>query len=430
MLVITVIVMISTVTGKSNITQSPDTESAEPTNHTFNTFSTPDKYSDICYEVGKCGSRGMSCAFDPKHRIANFSVKSAAACKMYCWFHKRCFSFAFHPQALNCSLNSGFPTIRSPSSGEFKSPPYVIGDTFCLKNYEKSPSVPCRTVENVIKTSRNSEGVLIKDVVSRLCLGFGTLMDLKWKDCTLSILWQFEKNSHETRRYASVKILQADSMNHCVETTSKVGDSRIISIVPCEDGNEDQLFQITSGTLYDFSYMKDHNGNDNACFFSIRAGNGKSIYPESLPPVNLAALRVLKPEEHLALCKRNMFKTAHGKVLGDVPFFLPGEKVPVTCIPGYGFKSSKNQSTVNVTCRNEKSRAEKCVKLEEKRTVVLSERESPVLTLSLCANIGQVILAIFLIACVLVLMSKLRAVKAGRGFVKEDKTVPKMNPGL
>ena len=414
MLVITVILMISTVTGKSN------------THSTFfpSIFSIPNKYSDICYEVGKCGSPSMSCTFNPEQLIVSFSVKSAAACKMYCWFHKSCFSFAFHPQALNCSLYSGFPTTLPPSD-EFKSPPYVIGDTTCLKNYEKSPSVPCRTVENVIKTSQNSEGVLIKDVNSGLCLGFGTLMDLKWKDCTLSILWQFETNSHEIGRYTPVKVLQADSLNHCIETTSQ----RFMSVVPCEDGNEDQLFQITSGTLHDLSYMKDHEGNDNTCFFSITRAR-MFIYPESSPQVNLAVLRVLKPEEHLALCKRNMFKAAHGEVLGDIPFYLPGEKVPITCMPGYGFKRSKNQSTVNVTCRNEKSRAEKCVKLEEKRTVVLSEGESPVLTLSLCANIGQVILAIFLIACVLVLMLKLRAVKAGRGFVKEDKTVPKMNPGM
>ena len=263
MLVITVILMISTVTGKSNITQSPDTGFAEPTNHTFNTFSIPSKYSDICYEVGKCGSQGMSCDFIPEQRIANFSVKSATACKMYCWYHKSCLSFAFHPQALNCSLYSGFQTLSSPKSrsGELKSPRYVIGDTTCLKNFEQSPSVPCRTVENIIKTSRNSEGVLIKDQPSGLCLGFGTQMDLKWKDCTLSILWQFEKHSHETGRYTSVKVLQANSLNHCVETTSNISDSsqRIMSVVACEDGNEDQLFQITSGIL---PYMKDHNGND------------------------------------------------------------------------------------------------------------------------------------------------------------------------
>ena len=423
--------MISTVTGKSNITQSSDTESAEPTNHTFNIFSIPNKYSDICYEVGKCGSPSMSCAFTPEQLIVSFSIKSAAACKMYCWFHKSCFSFAFHPQALNCSLYSGFPTMLSPSD-EFKSPPYVIGDTICLKNYEKSPSVPCRTVENVIKTSQNSEGVLIKDVNSGLCLGFGTLMDLKWKDCTLSILWQFETNSHEIGRLTPVKVLQADSLNHCIETTSKVANSsqRFMSVVPCEDGNEDQLFQITSGTLHDLSYMKDHERNDNTCFFSITRAR-MSIYPESSPQVNLAVLRVLKPEEHLALCKRNMFKAAHGEVLGDIPFYLPGEKVPITCMPGYGFKRSKNQSTVNVTCRNEKSRAEKCVKLEVKRTVVLSEGESRVFDMSVCANIGQVILIIFLIACVLVLKSKLRALKAGHeGFVKKDKTVPKMTPEL
>ena len=400
-----VIVMISTVFAESTFTQpynatSMKRISLKVANHTVN--------SVLCYETNEC-SRSGSCLFALEETIAIFSVGSVTACKMYCWYHKNCATFAFQSQKSTCSLHSGFPSDTFHKDG-YHVP--VVGDINCLKNFERSPSVPCRTIGSI---SQVSQGVLIKDVRSTLCLGFGKLNNLKWKDCALATPWKIEIGASRSRD-VRCKIVQADSLDLCFEATMDNQDSmRFISVVSCEDGNENQLFQINSGTIHELQNMADSEENDNACFFSF-TNFGWRLFPDSShDDVSLGTVSLLKPEEHLALCQRSKLEAAHSDVQGDTPFFLPGEPIPITCTPGYGVKENSS----SVTCRNDETRPDKCVELEVK--LRQCQEKTPLIIMLVSTNIGLTLIVSMFIAWILALSSKIRALRAGRGFAEEEK---------
>ena len=389
--------------------------------------------SDSCYNV--CDeSFPCSDAFNNCQLIAAFSVQSTAACKMYCWYHKSCRSFTVNIQTSACGLYSAFPFIKNKELSKFDCNKTVtptfdsVGVITCLQNLEKSPSVPCRTVKTLIKASQESGGVLIKDVVTSRCLGFGKMKDLKWKDCTLAVPWQLEEIDQETSNGKGIKIknLRADSRNSCLTVTMTAMDRCLLTVLDCQERNASQVFQFTVGTRNNLSYMTDPKGNENTCFFAITSGEFTVWTDSSSGAVPLSLLRILLPSEHLALCQRNQLDLPYGMVQGKMPFYLPGSNVSVKCKPGYGFKKFNFESALNITCRNERTRAPKCVKVEAK-----PRDEFPLVSILVGGNSIQAIVIIYLGAWVFVLARKVRSLKADQSSAEkhEDLSNPSRKRG-
>ena len=383
-----VVVMILIISGQSIVQARGD----------FNTSSDSAKYSDICYTF--CTAVG-SCEVGFDEVIANFTAQKMDACKLYCWYHKSCHSFTFNVQSSACSLYYAHP-LYDWSSQEINSASLVIGDIDCFKNVEKNPLVPCRSIENTIKTSHELGGVLIKNNLQ--CLGFKKSRELSWIDCTLAIPWLFEKIADKNRN--KIKIFKADNLSMCLSID--VLSSRLSAYVaPCENDTQNQIFEITSGTKFKLSSMTDPEGNGNDCFFSIK-NDGNSFFPNPSLDIPLSTLRVLLPLEHGALCQRKKLEDPHGQVVGKLPFHLPGSNISVRCNSGYGFKKFNFQSTLNITCRNEKTRGPKCAKHKPK------EKKSPLVRILVCSNLAQAILIIFLGVLVMTSWIKIRALKANK----------------
>ena len=401
----TVVVMILIKCGESEEPQNryPNHDEAGASRSTNS--KNPTTNSHHCYEFYTAEeSRKLSFS----GVITNVSAESVTACKMYCWYHKSCSSFTFNSTTSNCSLYDHFPLqiMDSSSQGNHSSFDF-LGNMDCLMNFEESPSVPCRIIKSATTTNKDSKGVLMKNVNSRLCLGFGKLMELNWKDCTSAIPWLFERriSGNDTR----FKILQEDSLSYCLEADeTHHSGGKVASLALCEDDNVNQLFEIIRGTIFQLSSVSDptDSENHNNCFFKIKSMD-RYVYPGT-SNVWLGNLRLLFPEEHLALCRRNKLKVANGNVEGRVPLYLPGSNISVRCKSGYGFKEFAFQSTLNITCQNEKTRGLKCVKHNAR-----SGEASSLKTILVFGNVGQAVIIMLLVVLVIVLVKKIRALTAG-----------------
>ena len=364
-----------------------------------------------CYNICT-SSEYRNYSFGPV--IANFSAESIDSCKMYCWYHKTCRSFTVDFQSSTCSLYYNFPFLTEPSLDAKHCSFDVIGDIECLKNYERSPSVPCRTIESTLKTSEDLGGVLIQDVYSRQCLGFGRRsIEIKWIDCTNGITWKLKKITNRTEYETKMKLLQSDSPGNCLEVrkdNTTMQDGIVVdTVATCQDDNEDQLFEIASGTFYSLINRVDSAENDNNCFFSIMSN--KTYITLASSSVYLNTLTFLLPVEHLALCKRNKIKIPNGQVESKLPFYLPGSNISVRCKPGYGFKEFDFHPALNITCQNEKKRGLKCDKLDAKPS-----ENPPLITIFGWCFVGGALLICFLVA----LAKKIRASKADHSPAEEN----------
>ena len=423
-----IILALTAETKETPTTRIMNNEILEAQNFRSNSSFHRSTLSESCYNF--CDdSFPCSDAFTDSQLIAAFSIENTAACKMYCWYHKSCWSFTVNIQTSACGLYSNFPFLHnnkdSSTSKGAKSPIFdFIGDIKCLQNLERSPSVPCRTIKNLVKESQGSEGVLIKNVASHRCLGFGKVKDLKWKDCTLAALWQLEENGNGTSNGKGIKIksISADSRTHCLTVGTTVMSRNLLSVVACQEGNSNQVFQLTIGTQNNLSSMPDPEGNDNICFFQITKDKMTVCTKSFSKEVPLSVMRILQPSEHLALCQRNQLDLPNGKIEGKMPFYLPGSNISVRCVPGYGFKYFSFQSALNVTCRNERTKAPKCVKVETKL-----RGKFPLMTVLAGGNGVQAILIIYLGAWVFVLARKMRSLKADQLSAGIGESEPDLN---
>ena len=400
-----IVVMILILSGESSSDNHDLKKVRDHSHFELNTSKNVTKISDQCYKFRNDSSYDSALG----QLMANLSVESMEACKMYCWYHKQCQLFAFNTQTSACSLYNFFQHTENSSFQEYNPSFDVTGIISCFMNLEESPSVPCRTIESAVKTSQDLEGVLLQDSNSRLCFGFGRSMELKWKDCQMAIPWIFEEKTDAIRKETKFKLRRADSLGSCLEVGSdsyNVGQT-IASLATCQMDNVNQLFEMTRGSLNQLSKTMDPEGNDKKCYFSIMSEK-RFIYPGSSEDIPLNLLRVLLPVEHLALCQRNKFKVPNGQVEGKLPFYLPGSNISVRCKPGFGFVEFDFQSALNITCQNNMTRNLKCAKVD---TITKPEGKSPLITILVCGNVLQTVFIIFLGVLVVVLAKKIRTLR-------------------
>ena len=302
--------------------------------------------------------------------ITRFTAPDLDTCKMFCWYTENCQSFSYKTRSNLCGLYSNFPTFKldyelpyQPS--DFKSMAATfnsLGDMDCVINYESNPSVPCRSINEILKASTTLNGILIMHVFSGLCLDFGKALILDWKDCPSAILWRLQQIPVSNgvlldENSVALKFVKADSPSECM-TATRTGKRKVVVVGLCKEGRADQIFEVSKGSL-DGLRGSTATLSVNECYFSFTNQDTNLYTAESETNGDVSGLSLvsmLLPTEYRSLCSRETFQERSGGLVdGTTPFFLPGSTISVTCQPGFGFRELDFVSTLNVTCMNEET---------------------------------------------------------------------------
>ena len=330
-------------------------------NYWYTTTLPQDLASTYCFT--SCPS-GSFCTIKHEQIIANFTTTDTESCKMFCWYAEKCHTFTYSLNTSLCGLYFNEPDwLVSPIT--FNSAHFDTYSTIdCWVNYEPNPSQPCRSPQDVLKTSRFSEGLLVQQHYTKLCLGIGQSGWPVWKDCTSAPLWKFRENPRVDDDWftTSVSLYPAGSPDKCLTAIEVNGTQRykLVSMATCQANREDQDFDLKNGSIYFLQGSHAFNSGER-CYFQLRDFR-ESLYTHGFSTTDpgFSVLNILLPSEYLELCVRDKLKVKGGVVEGTTPFFLPGSSISVSCNPGLVFEELNFTSSLNVTCRDKTTEISNC----------------------------------------------------------------------
>ena len=306
--------------------------------------------------------------------LRSFVTQSPDSCKKFCRYAKNCLAFSFVSKTSLCTLYFNLPyrhSLQSDSSTKVE----LLGDMDCLMSYEKNPSDLCRSLSNIIKLSRTLGGMLIEKLFTGQCLGYGNSSNLKWIDCASATLWRFQRSvmfDTSEEDLAAVKIMPADSPGNCMTTI--IGKYTLLPfayIEECLAENENQQFTLQRGTMPELKGLSPTvDLSDNKCFFKISMTTYEDqgpILTEGSNPLydrRMNLVNILLPTEYRALCDREQLQTKGVEIEGTAPAFLPGSTISASCnLPGFGFRNFNMATKINFTCWNEQTKVPECERM-------------------------------------------------------------------
>ena len=332
-------------------------------NNWYTTTLSQDLASRFCFT--SCPS-GYFCTLKYQQTIANFTIANSNSCKTFCWYAKKCQAFSYTLDTSLCSLYSNVPLWDTLSVARNNSEHVdLLSDMDCWINYEDNPSIPCRSPQDMLETSRLSDGLLVQQHYTKLCLDIGKSGWPAWKDCTSATLWKFRENprpDHDPNRIA-VSVYLADSPDKCLSTIDDPDHFyKIVTLGSCQTDSRDQDFNLKNGSLYHLQQLSSVNmGYEKSCYFQLENFQ-EHLFTHRFTTTDLgfSLLNILLPSEYQVLCVREELKVEGGVIEGTAPFFLPGSSISISCNPGLGFKEFNFSSSLNITCRDKMTEIPKC----------------------------------------------------------------------
>ena len=341
-----------------------------------------DLIAQFCYF--SCPSRSF-CTIKHQQLLANFTSRDIDSCKMFCWYAKNCHTFTYTLNASFCSLHAVEPEWDLLQIANNIPHFDTLSNMACWFNFESNPSVPCWSTQDLLEASSFSDGLLVQQLYTKLCLGIGQSGWPAWKDCASAPLWKFRELRdarvdykdglvNDTARLdddphtISVSVYLADYPDKCLSAVENPDqfNYKVVSFSECRTDSEAQKFDLRNGTIY---FLEDSRRmitqREKRCYFQLISF--QISYQQSLNTLNASTsdlgfslLNILLPSEYQVVCVREELKVDGGVIEGTAPFFLPGSSISISCNPGLGFKEFNFSSSLNITCRDKMNEIPKC----------------------------------------------------------------------
>ena len=358
-------------------------------NNWYTTTLPQDLASRFC--VTSCTS-GSFCTLKYQQIIANFTTTDTDSCKTFCGYAKKCQAFSYTLNTSLCGLYSNVPLWETFSAAQNNSEHIdLLSHMDCWTNYEFNPSIPCRSPQDVLETSRLSDGLLVQQHYTKLCLDIGKSGWPAWKDCTSAKLWKFRENPRpdDDPNRLAVSLYLADFPDKCLSAV-EVPDQfhKIVSMESCQTNSRNQDFNLKNGSLYHLQQLSSVNmGYEKSCSFQLENFQ-QLLYTHGFTTADsgFSLLNILLPSEYQALCVRDKLKVKGGVIEGNAPFFLPGSSISVSCNPGLGFQQFNFSSSLDFICQGKMTKIPKCT--DKSAADKSAADKSLIFALLVCGNLG------------------------------------------
>ena len=263
----------------------------------------------------------------------------------------------FFPNSSN-SKESGNLNLTFP-------PNSIWTDMLCIIKFEKV-SEGLNSTQDVIE--RGSEGLLIKDVVSGMCLSWKS--DLGWGMCVFATLWVFEPitwTDGEPNREIHVNVHPFNYHHLCLESSMFDEISLPIAFLSnCSGDLRQVLILQRSSESAKLQSNFDIVGSDRFYIFTDEKARNKQNTEKSLTHI-----RVLQSSENSGPCYLENLRVKNGMIveIPPVPFFLPGSNLTVRCLKGYGIKEAGFREAGWFVCVNALTKPPPCSKASNRMII-------------------------------------------------------------